>query len=66
MQVSEVELRWNARFGKLYQMQQRTDLAGSDWTDSGQPFLGKDGLLTTRVPVPADGVGRLFRVVEQP
>lgn len=66
IRVSEVELNWNARFGKLYQVQQLASAPGSQWTDSGQPYLGKDGFITIKVPVPTEGTGSLFRVVELP
>lgn len=66
IRVTEVELNWNARFGKLYQVQQLATATGAQWTDVGQPYLGKDGFLTIKVPVPADGAGGLFRVVELP
>ncbi len=65
VRVTEVELKWNARFGKLYQVQESLG-AGSEWVDSGQPHLGKDSFLTIKVPVPAESPSRLFRVVELP
>lgn len=66
VRVSELELRWNTRFGKLYQLQGRADVNGSEWADFAQPFQGKDGFVTNRVALPADGTNRLFRVVELP
>jgi hypothetical protein len=60
-----IALSWSALMNVSYQIQSRTDLAQSAWTNVGGPFLATSNLVQVSLPI-GDAPKRFYRVVISP
>jgi hypothetical protein len=60
-----IALRWSAFMNVSYQIQSRTDLAQSGWTNVGGPFLATNNLVQVSLPI-GNAPARFYRVVMSP
>jgi subtilase family serine protease len=60
-----IALRWSAFMNVSYQIQSRTDLAQSGWTNVGSPFLATSNLVQVSLPI-GNAPMRFYRVVLSP
>jgi len=60
-----IALSWSAFMNASYQIQSRTDLAQSGWTNVGSPFLATSNLVQVSLPI-GNAPKRFYRVVMSP
>ena len=60
-----IALSWSAFMNVSYQIQSRTDLAPSGWTNVGSPFLATSNLVQVSLPI-GNAPERFYRVVMSP
>lgn len=61
-----IEIRWDGKAGKSYQVQYRTDLGSGSWLDLGSPIVpGADGEQLATDSLSPDAA-RFYQVVESP
>ena len=60
-----IALRWSAFMNVSYQIQSRTDLAQSGWTNVGSPFLATSNLVQVSLPI-GNAPKQFYRVVMSP
>jgi subtilase family serine protease len=60
-----IALSWSAFLNVSYQIQSRTDLAQSGWTNVGSPFLATSNLVQVSLPT-GNAPERFYRVVMSP
>jgi hypothetical protein len=60
-----IALSWSAFMNVSYQIQSRTDLAQSGWTNFGSPFLATSNLVQVSLPI-GNAPKRFYRVVMSP
>ena len=66
IRVSQVEVCWNSVPGRNYQVQWRTDIEASIWTNLGTPVLGTGDRVCGTDQVSDGQPGRFYRIVELP
>ena len=62
---SNIALSWSAFMNASYQIQSRTDLAQSGWTNVGNPFLATSNLVQVSLPI-GNIPKQFYRVVMSP
>jgi hypothetical protein len=60
-----IALSWSAFMNVSYQIQSRTDLAQSGWTNVGSPFLATSNLVQVSLPI-GNAPKQFYRVVVSP
>jgi hypothetical protein len=60
-----IALSWSALMNASYQVQSRTDLAQSAWTNVGSQFLATSNLVQVSLPI-GNAPERFYRVVMSP
>jgi hypothetical protein len=64
---TNVSLTWRALKGLAYQVQTNSGLGGTQWSDSGDPFLAGGPFVTAIVPAPSPGAAFYrVRIVSSP
>jgi hypothetical protein len=63
---SEIEVCWNSRSNRMYQIQYRSDLTTNLWTDLLPPIPGSGSTNCVSDGIPLGEHQQFFRVVEQP
>ena len=63
IRVSEVEVCWESVATKVYQVQYRSTLTASMWTNWGGPVQGNGGTMCIKDAVPAGEPQRFYRVM---
>lgn len=61
---TEIELRWEGRLGRTYQIVSQTESLAGTWVEEGEAIPGVAGPQTVRLPISSDAL-KLFRLMER-